>query len=85
MAELEWDVITLVWWWPGSRIRRKLSRSGRILQCPWTCQARIRHLLRNESSIQDPDVPDGSWSAWMGVAKGGQWPEWLSELRRLRY
>ena len=83
MEGLDWDVMTLARQLPAFRIGRKLSRSGRILQCPWTCCARIQHLWQNEGSIQDPDVNDGSWSAWMGVAKRGQWPEWLSEVCRL--
>ena len=64
-------------------IGRKLDMSGKILQCLWTCWARIWRLERKEGTIRDPEVNDGSWSAWIGVVKRGQWLEWLSEGCRL--
>ena len=85
MGVLVWDVITSARRRLAFRIGRKLHMSGRILQCPWTCWARIWRLLQNEGSIRDPDGNDGSWSARTGVAMGGQWLEWLSKGCRPRY
>ena len=48
-----------------------VRRNDYVLEC-W-------HLLANKGSIWGPDVNGGSWSAWMGVSKIGQWPKWLSK------